>query len=88
MKRFIEGGDRNQTTLLPGCLDDYVDDRNPVRAIDAFVELLYSGATNSSCWKEKASNDRQLNSDACSIAKPPLKVKTDEPEYQIAQTKI
>lgn len=40
MKRFIEGADRSQTTLLPDCLDDYVDDDNPVRAIDAFVEML------------------------------------------------
>lgn len=40
MKRFIEGADRNQTTLLPGCLDDYVEDANPVRAVDAFVEAL------------------------------------------------
>ncbi len=40
MKRFIEGDDRDQTTLLPRCLDDYVDDNNPVRAIEAFVEAL------------------------------------------------
>lgn len=26
--------------LLPECLDDYVDETNPVRAVDAFVELL------------------------------------------------
>jgi transposase len=26
--------------LLPECLDDYVDEENPVRAIEAFVELL------------------------------------------------
>lgn len=40
MKRFIEGTDRSQTTLLPDCLDDYVEDSNPVRAVDAFVEML------------------------------------------------
>ena len=40
MKRFIEGLDRSQTTLLPGCIDDYVADDNPVRAIDAFVDML------------------------------------------------
>src|SRR6478735_2284440 len=40
MKRFIEGADRNQTALLPECLDDYVTEDNPVRAIDAFVEEL------------------------------------------------
>ncbi len=40
MTRFIEGLDRSQTTLLPECIDDYVDDHNPVRAIDAFVDML------------------------------------------------
>jgi len=40
MKRFIEGADRGQTTLLPECLDDFIDESNPVRAIDAFVEAL------------------------------------------------
>lgn len=40
MKRFIEGADRTQTALLPECLDDYVEDGNPVRAIDGFVEML------------------------------------------------
>jgi hypothetical protein len=24
MKRFVEGGDRRQTTLLPECIEDYV----------------------------------------------------------------
>ena len=40
MKRFIEGVDRSQSTMLPECLDDYVDERNPVRAVDAFVNML------------------------------------------------
>lgn len=40
MTRFIEGLDRTQTSLLPACVDDYVDDHNPVRAIDAFVDML------------------------------------------------
>ena len=40
MKRFIAGADRGQTTLLPECLDDFIDESNPVRAIDAFVEAL------------------------------------------------
>jgi transposase len=40
MKRFIEGADRNQATLFPEHLDDYVSDDNPVRAIDAFVDAL------------------------------------------------
>lgn len=44
MKRFIEGLDRRQVTLLPETLDDYVNEGNPVRAIDAFVEALDLGA--------------------------------------------
>lgn len=40
MKRFIEGGDRSQTSLLPECLDDYVVEDNPVRVVEAFVEQL------------------------------------------------
>jgi transposase len=40
MKRFIEGEDRTQVTLLPECLDDYVAPENPVRVVEAFVEQL------------------------------------------------
>jgi hypothetical protein len=34
MKRFIQGVDRTQETLLPELLDDYVSDTNPVRVVD------------------------------------------------------
>ena len=40
MKRFIEGEERSQVTLLPECLDDYVGEDNPVRVVDAFVDEL------------------------------------------------
>ena len=40
MKRFIEGADRTQVSLLPGCVEDYVEAENPVRVIEAFVEQL------------------------------------------------
>lgn len=40
MKRFIEGEDRGQATLLPDCLDDYVANDNPVRVIEVYVEEL------------------------------------------------
>ena len=43
MKRFIEGADRGQSTLLPDCLDDWVDESNPVRAVDVFVDELELG---------------------------------------------
>jgi transposase len=40
MKRFIEGEDRSQVTLLSECLDDYIAEDNPVRVVDAYVEEL------------------------------------------------
>jgi transposase len=40
MKRFIEGEERNQISMLPECLDDYVDRDNPVRVVEAFVDQL------------------------------------------------
>src|SRR4030043_212317 len=40
MKRFIAEADRTQSTLLPECLDDFIDESNPVRVIDAFVDAL------------------------------------------------
>src|SRR3984893_14851990 len=40
MKRFVEGTDRGQSTLFPECLDDWIDENNPVRVIDAFVDTL------------------------------------------------
>ena len=40
MSRFIEGQDRQQVTLLPECLDDFIAQDNPVRVVDAFVGEL------------------------------------------------
>jgi transposase len=40
MKRFLVGADRGQSTLLPECLDDWINESNPVRAVDAFVDAL------------------------------------------------
>jgi transposase len=40
MKRFVAGADRSQSSLLPECLDDWIDESNPVRVIDAFVDAL------------------------------------------------
>ncbi len=40
MKRFVEGQDRSQSTLFPERLDDYIDQDNPVRFIDAFIDKL------------------------------------------------
>ena len=38
--RHITGESRQQSTLLPDTLDDYVDEDHPVRVIDAFVDKL------------------------------------------------
>ena len=40
MGRFVAGADRCQTTLFPACLDDWVDEDNPVRVVDAFVDAI------------------------------------------------
>src|SRR3954465_15798392 len=40
MARFVVGDDRNQSTLFPERLDDYLAEDNPVRAIDVFVDEL------------------------------------------------
>src|SRR3981189_1162604 len=40
MTGFVQGAHRQQTTLLPECLDDWVDESNPVRAVDVFVDAL------------------------------------------------
>jgi transposase len=40
MTGFVAGADRAQWSLLPGSLEDWVDESNPVRVIDAFVDAL------------------------------------------------
>ncbi len=40
MSGFIEGEDRNQATLFPERLDDYVAEDSPVRVIDVFIDDL------------------------------------------------
>jgi len=52
MSRYIEGQDRQQVTLLPECLDDFIaDGLLPIRVVDAFVGELnltalgFEGAT-------------------------------------------
>jgi transposase len=40
MKRFVEGEDRSQSILFPERLGDYIEEDNPVRVIDVFVDAL------------------------------------------------
>src|SRR5262245_34705034 len=37
---ILWGIDEGQWTLLPECLDDFIDESNPVRVIDVFVDAL------------------------------------------------
>ena len=37
---YKQGSNRNQQLLFPSSIDDYVDEDNSARAIDAYVELL------------------------------------------------
>jgi transposase len=43
MAGFVEGMERGQSTMFPARLDDYVNEDNPVRAVDAFVDGLDLG---------------------------------------------
>lgn len=51
MSRYIESQDRQQVTLLPKCLDDFIAEDDTVRIIDAFINELdlavpeFQGAT-------------------------------------------
>ena len=44
MKRFIAGESRQQITLRPDCLDDYIAADNPIRLVEVFVGKLDLGA--------------------------------------------
>jgi transposase len=37
---FIDGEDRMQRALLPHSLEDYLDEENPVRVIEVFIDEL------------------------------------------------
>jgi len=37
---FIEGADRNQMTLLPESIEDFITEDNPVRVIEAYISSL------------------------------------------------
>ena len=40
MRRVVEGADREQSTLFPDRLGDWIGEDNPVRVIDVFVDEL------------------------------------------------
>ena len=45
---FIEGVGRDQQTLFPEVLDDYIPSDHPVRFIDAYVDQLVASAPHPS----------------------------------------
>ena len=40
MSGYIEGISRDQVTLFPDRLEDWIDEDHPVRVIDAFVDAI------------------------------------------------
>jgi transposase len=64
MQGFVQGADRQQTTLLPECLDDWIDEGNSIRAVDVFVEALdlrdLGGSDHLTVWdSQKGANQIQ-----------------------------
>lgn len=49
MRRFVEQADRGQSTLLPECLDDFIDNSNPVRVTLDLAEMNFEGGER--VWK-------------------------------------
>jgi len=60
MPRYVEGSDRDQVTLLPECLDDYIAEENPIRAVDAFVEALDLNALGFAGLRRRARAARRI----------------------------
>lgn len=40
LKQFIDGHARDQATSFPECLEDWLDEDNPARAVNAFIDSL------------------------------------------------
>ena len=60
MKRFVEGIDRGQATLFPECLEDWIDENNPVRVIDAFVDKLDFSGLGLMEWLRRQRGDLRI----------------------------
>ena len=65
MARFVEGADRHQVQLLPAALDDYVDEDNPARVIDVFVDELDLAALGFARVQAAAQGGRVTRPAAC-----------------------
>ena len=65
---YKEGLNRKQQLLLPPSLDDYVDETNPVRAVDAYAELLDWSELGFADTRKSSRSDGQKARDAMTIA--------------------
>jgi hypothetical protein len=71
MQGFVQGTDRQQTTLFPECLDDWVGESNPVRAVDVFVETQNSKNTlKSSRWCQSLLVESSFGMWSCVFTQP------------------
>jgi hypothetical protein len=77
MKRFVVEADRGQWRLLPECLDDFIDESNPVRVVDAFIaapdlaELGFDGVQPAATGRpayHPSTLDRSWSCDCCRTA--------------------
>lgn len=59
--RYIQGNDRNQTTLLPEVVDDYIKEDNAVRFIDAYIDNLDLVKLNFTYSETKETGRRPYN---------------------------
>ena len=46
MFRFVEAEPRSKAILFSERIEDYIDEKNPVRALDVFVDMLDLGEIN------------------------------------------
>lgn len=56
---YKQGQDRNQQLMFPTSLDEYVDENNSVRAIDAYVEVLDLATLNFKNTRKSSRSDGQ-----------------------------
>lgn len=57
MSRFVEGADRQRSTLFPDRLDNWVDENNPIRVIEALIDALDLGELGFKRIDPKATGD-------------------------------
>ena len=65
MSGFVEGLDRRQTELLPAVLEDYVDEDNPVRVVDAFMNELNLAKLGFARVQAAATGGQDIHRPAC-----------------------